>query len=238
MKKYFIIVYMILVLFALTLISSSATHNEVKVVAVGDSITFGTGDPLKKGYVGRIEDLLEESNGTNIIMSNFGIPRYTTDDTLMQLKGGKIQKEIKEANFILLYIGTNDFRKSAQYRFDQLNLEKMKAGRARFSKNLHKILDIIRSYNGTAPIFVMGLYHPYTQYKNENQIYKTIMEWNREINDVVTPYEAIAYVPTIDLFLGKPKRTCFSDSLHLNATGYDLVANRLFNRMELFNDTK
>ncbi|WP_318509006.1 GDSL-type esterase/lipase family protein [Bacillus sp. T3] len=227
MKKFTAIFSTFFVMIALVMISASAFPEQVRMVALGDSITFGTGDPQKLGYIGRFSAKYEADNGRSITISNFGIPKYTTNDTLQQLKGEHVRRSLTAAQYIILYIGTNDFRVCADYKFGDLQNEKMNRGKQRFSDNLNKILTEIRSENDTAPIVVLGLYHPYTQYKNDQQIYATINDWNKEIYDCTTKYERTIFVPTADLFFDKPKQSCFSDSLHLNGYGYELMANRL-----------
>lgn len=232
MKKFTAISSTFIVIIALVIISASAFPEQVRMVALGDSITFGTGDPQKLGYVGRFSAKYEEDNGHSITISNFGIPKYTTNDTLQQLKGEHVRQSLNGAQYIILYIGTNDFRVCADYKFGELQVGKMNRGKQKFSNNLNKILTEIRSENDTAQIIVLGLYHPYTQYKNDQQIYAAINDWNKEIYNCASKFERTIFVPTADLFLDKPKQSCFSDSLHLNGYGYDLMANRL---LETFN---
>lgn len=232
MEKYKTISLTIVVLIVLVFISTSAFPNQVRMVAIGDSITFGTGDPQSLGYIGRFTKKYNEANGHSVKLSNFGIPRYTTDDILQQLKKEQIRRSINTAHYIVLYIGTNDFRVCADYKFSKLKMKDMNRGKQKFSNNLHQILTNIRTENKSAPIVVMGMYHPYTQYHNEKEIYGVIREWNKEINRTVSQFNETTFVPTADLFLEKPKQSCFSDSLHLNGYGYELMANRLFESMD------
>jgi lysophospholipase L1-like esterase len=235
MKKFLLITIIGSMFFSITLTSSTADSDPLKIVALGDSITYGLGDPLKKGYVGRFKDRYEGYKGSRVEVANFGIPRYTTNNLIELLKYERIRREINECDYIILYIGTNDFRRCASYQFDRLDLKKMDAGKEKFSKNLQRIFAKIRKENPSAPIIVMGLYHPYTDLKKGKQIRRVINGWNREIVRVAAHYEPVTYVATMDLFLNKPKKTCFSDSLHLNAYGYELVAERLFQKFVSLN---
>ena len=164
-------------------------------------------------------------------VSNFGVPGYTTEDVLSQLKIDVVKNKLKQANMIFLYIGTNDFRKSAKYKFASINQKQVEAGKHKFSENLHHILKRIRTENDSAPIFVFGLYHPYTEYQNQKQILHLINNWNTEIAEVSSNYGPTKFIPTIDLFSGKPKKSYFSDSLHLNASGYKLMADRVLSEI-------
>ncbi|MED3623943.1 GDSL-type esterase/lipase family protein [Neobacillus thermocopriae] len=210
---------------------SSASAKEIHLTAIGDSITYGTGDPSKKGYIGRLHDALEMKTKVPVTVNNFAIPRYTTENVLNQLQDRQRKNSLKHADYIILFIGTNDFRKSARYQFNQLNLKNMNNGKVRFSANLRKILCVIRNENHSAPILVLGLYQPYGEYQNQKEILTVIEDWNKEIINVLGQIEKTYFVPTIDLFLNKSKKKYFSDSLHPNATGYQYIANRVFHHL-------
>jgi lysophospholipase L1-like esterase len=229
MKRTFFLFCIIFILFgAYTWIHrSSASTKVVNLTALGDSITYGSGDPSKMGYIERVKVELEEQKGIPVQVSNFAIPKYSTENILEQLQDGKIKRHVKNANYIILYIGTNDFRKSAGYKFDQLNVKKINEGEVKFSANLHKILEYIRSENSVAPIIVLGLYHPYVEYQNHQKILELIEHWNHEIVNVMGDFDQTIFVPTLDLFKNKPKEKYFSDSLHPNPAGYQLISNRL-----------
>lgn len=229
MKNYLLLFCMILILFGTYtgIRGSSASTKVINLVALGDSITHGIGDPAKKGYIDGIKVKLEDIQKTPVKVSNFAIPRYSSDKVLEQLQDKKINTQIKKASYIILYIGTNDFRKSANYQFNPLDVKRVNDGKVTFTTNLTKILEGIRKNNSSAPIFVLGLYQPYVEYSNRKEILSTIKDWNDEIVKVTDNFDRIEYVATLDLFQDKPKSTYFSDSLHPNPAGYKLIANRL-----------
>lgn len=222
MKK----IVVLLILFAMN-IGCSASEKEINLVAIGDSLTHGTGDPDKKGYIERVRVSLAEKKGIPVHLDNYAVPGYTTENILQQLKNRKMRRQIQKAHYLTLYIGTNDFRKSAEYQFQPLDLKKMKEGKTEFSANLHEILEKIRDENSDAPILVLGLYHPYVEYSNEQEIVEVIEAWNHEIVRVATDFEKTYFVPTLDLFVDRTKKQYFSDSLHPNPAGYELMAERV-----------
>jgi lysophospholipase L1-like esterase len=209
----------------------SAEPHSINVVALGDSISYGTGDSLRKGFVGRFKDMYEKYHGVTIDLSNFGVPKYRIEDTLKQLQDENILLRVKEANYIILNIGTNDFRKSAQYKFDHIDFYRMNEGKVKFSKSLQLALVKIRNDNASALVIVMGMYHPYTEYENHTQLFGLINNWNSEMRMIVNQFNNMIYVPTIDLFFHKPKESYFSDSLHPNSAGYELISKRLFEKL-------
>lgn len=228
MKNYIFLFCIILILFGTyTGIRGSSETKTINLVALGDSITHGVGDPEKKGYIDGVKVKLEETQNTSVKVTNFAIPRYSTDKVLEQLQDKKINAKIKKASYIILYIGTNDFRKSANHQFNPLDVKKVNEGKVTFTANLNKILDNIRRDNPRAPIFVLGLYQPYVEYSNHKEILSTIKGWNNEIVKVAGNFDSTYFVATLDLFQDKSKSTYFSDSLHPNPAGYKLIANRL-----------
>lgn len=165
-------------------------------------------------------------------MSNYAIPKYTSDDILEQLQDEEILEQLNKATYMVLYIGTNDFRKSTDHKFNPLNKKMLITERLTFSNNMHKVLKIMKRENPTAPIFVLGLFHPYVEFQNQQEILSLIEQWNSEIIDIINNFERTLYVPTLDLFKDKPKKLYFSDSLHPNPAGYQLIADRLFSHLE------
>lgn len=229
MKNYIFFFCIILVLLGTYtgIRGSSASTKTINLAALGDSITYGVGDPAKKGYIDGVKGKLEEIQNTSVKVCNFAVPRYSTDKVLEQLMDKKITAQIKRANYIILFIGTNDFRKSANYQFNPLDVKRIKEGKVTFTTNLNKIIESIRKDNSAAPIFVLGLYQPYVEYSNRKEILSTIKDWNNGIVKVAGNFDQTYFVPTIDLFQNKPKSTYFSDGLHPNPAGYQLIANRL-----------
>ncbi|MBD8067957.1 GDSL-type esterase/lipase family protein [Bacillus sp. PS06] len=221
---------MITVLFHESL--ASATPNKTNIVALGDSITYGTGDPKKIGYIGRLKDKIKNP----VIIQNFAIPKYKTNQTLDQLKSQKVIKAVQQSDYLILNIGTNDFRKSTSYSFNQIDLSEFKKGQKQYVQNLKQILVILKELNPSAPIFVFGLYDAYEDHNNSKQLNRLIINWNKQIQAVISEVDHITYVPTIDLFQGKPKTDVFSDSLHPNEKGYDILAHRLLKKMEELNE--
>lgn len=103
MRNYTILTYMVMVLMIVVLSGSSVQRNVLAVVALGDSITYGTGDPLNKGYIGRFNEQFERLKGTTVHINNYGIPGYTAENLIEQLKSEKIKKKFKN-QIISLYI--------------------------------------------------------------------------------------------------------------------------------------
>ncbi|WP_449621955.1 GDSL-type esterase/lipase family protein [Robertmurraya sp. Marseille-Q9965] len=230
MKNYFFFIILMTIVFGTYSWTMSASR-EINVVALGDSITYGTGDSKKMGYIERVRTQLEEKEGLPVFVKNYGVPRLTSENILEKLKDNTVQEEIKRANYIFLYIGTNDFRKWIKPTGDKLIAKNMMKGKTIFSQNLKKILGKLRSENSLAEIYVFGLYHPYTEFENQHEILDVIELWNHEMVNTSNNFEDTYFIPTLDLFLNKPKKEYFQDKLHPNSEGYQSIADRAMERI-------
>ncbi|TKC18815.1 GDSL-type esterase/lipase family protein [Robertmurraya kyonggiensis] len=230
MKNYFFFIILMTIVFGTYSWTMSASR-EINVVALGDSITYGTGDSKKMGYVERVKTQLEEKEGLPVFVKNYGVPRLTSENILEKLEDATILEEIKKANYIFLYIGTNDFRKWIKPTGDKLTWHNMMKGKIIFSANLQKIVEKVRNENKLAQIYVMGLYHPYTEFDNQQEILNIIELWNHEMVNVTHKFEESYFVPTLDVFLNKPKMEYFQDKIHPNSDGYQAIADRVMERI-------
>ncbi|MDQ7860843.1 GDSL-type esterase/lipase family protein [Peribacillus frigoritolerans] len=79
--------------------------DDFTVVAIGDSLTRGTGDETGKGYVGLvIEDLKSEYNRKPII-HNLGINGQVSKELVQQVRQPEVKRQIQAADVILVTIG-------------------------------------------------------------------------------------------------------------------------------------
>ncbi|MGC4377771.1 GDSL-type esterase/lipase family protein [Fictibacillus sp. Mic-4] len=217
----------LLFFFSMHIYGRDNQSNKLKIVALGDSLTYGKGDPTRKGYIGRVRDGLAKKSGRPVILNNFGISGQRSDQLLLQLRNEVVLKSLNEADDIFLFIGTNDFRKSASWNFFHLDPERMAEGQKRLQKNLAQITKIIRSQNKNAPIYIIGLYNPYMGKVDDKHCGPTIRKWNRSIYKISQETPGATYIPTFDLFTHINKNTYFFDYIHPNERGYTLISKRV-----------
>lgn len=97
----------------------------------GDSITWGSSDFEKSGWVERLKSYcIEKYDDINIY--NLGIPGSTTIDLLKRIKNEAI---IRKADIIIFAIGIND----SSYVEDKNNVDK---NLQKFNKNILKIIKL------------------------------------------------------------------------------------------------
>jgi lysophospholipase L1-like esterase len=199
--------------------------NERVLMAFGDSLTYGYGDREEEGYVGRLEDKVNSTNSKeNIHVWNYGVYGQETDGVLKQLDDLKIRTKLKEAESMIVFIGTNDLLNSNGGDLSPLHVNNIRKEKPVYIQHLHQILSILRKENKQAPILVLGLYNPYPA---NHSIEKQIDDWNHSILAETNKHTKMKYVPTNDCFKHIEKSKYFSDSLHPDKKGYDLITKKI-----------
>ncbi|PWW29529.1 lysophospholipase L1-like esterase [Cytobacillus oceanisediminis] len=197
------------------------------IVAFGDSLTYGFGDETKEGYIGRLQSKLSRAYPDKTYeIKNYGVYGYKSSDVLKQVLKPKVAQDLKEADMFIVYIGTNDLLKSNGGDLYPLHHEKLVEAKDVYEDKLNGILETLETANNDAPIILLGLYNPYP---DGDKIEKYIDHWNESIQKTAEQDESITYISTNELFKGKNKKQYFSDSLHPNGKGCELIADKILN---------
>lgn len=196
------------------------------IVALGDSLTRGTGDVGGKGYIGYLAEQLEEKTKEKIILQNLGVKGFRSEQLLDQVGQVGIQRQVKQADIITITIGGNDLFQSGQtlVNLKQQNVDKL---RKQYLVNLEKIISTIRSSNKDATIFFVGLYNPFIELNQAKVTTQAVRQWNFETSELLDKYPQTVFVPTFDLFQLKVNDYLYSDKFHPNTEGYKLIAERV-----------
>ncbi len=203
----------------------------VRVVAIGDSLTFGSGDPERTGYIGRVQQGMTTAIGQQVIVNRYGIRGYRSDQIMVHIQDVEAKQKISQANYIFLFIGTNDFIQAARRDLNSINPNEMEEKRVLFQENLTQLIAQIRQDNQFAPLVLIGMYDPYTDFVNHDQLNEILGKWNQVTKGMVNEFPKTYYVSTIDLFLDKEKKRYFKDVIHPNPAGYQIIANRVMNEL-------
>lgn len=234
MKTNRILITLVVVIALLTAVSvygntQEKDEDEKLVIAFGDSLTYGYGDEKGSGYIDTLKVKLNNQNKEEFNFDNEAIYGLESSGILTQLSDVGIRGELDEADYFILFIGTNDLINSNGGNLKNLKHEEIAIGKEDYMKNLNAIISILTEQNEQAPILLLGLYNPYPDSK---AIETVIDDWNNGINKMIKDEKRIVYIPTNDLFKGKNKKQYFSDSLHLNDKGYKLVSDRILEKYQ------
>lgn len=198
----------------------------LQIVALGDSLTRGTGDSEGKGYVGNLIANLEAKTDQKLSLTNLGIKGQTSVQLTIQVQQKEIQRQVQIADIIMITIGGNDLFRGGQALMDT-SPESLQPIEEKFNENLHTILAEIRKVNPVASIFLIGLYNPFIELENAELTSKTVRDWNYQSAEIAATYPKTVFVPTFDLFQLNVNQYLYTDQFHPNTEGYRLIAERV-----------
>lgn len=196
------------------------------MLALGDSLTRGFGDPEGKGYAGMLADLLTKKTGQEIGLDNLGVNGQTSSQLTALLQQKDVQEKAKAADTLLVSIGGNDLFRGGETLIN-LDLTRIAAIQADYNRQLQTILNKLRELNPDAAIFLIGLYNPFMEMKDSTTTSRIVRDWNAAAADTLSAYPRSILVPTYDLFQLQSRKLLYTDLFHPNAEGYRLMAERL-----------
>jgi lysophospholipase L1-like esterase len=215
--------------------SPLTTKEKIQIVALGDSLSAGTGDLSGRGYVGQTREKLEQQLGKPVfILNNLAIPGYRTYDLLKDMDAKKdIGTALSQADLILLTIGGNDLFEGGQDVLTGNSNEEgfnVKAAEERMPealKRLEQIIGSIAKQNPNTTICYVGLYHPFLDIDPKREGSATIQKWNTAAFEIANRYPNVVVVPTYDLFELNLNKYLYTDHFHPNQDGYERIADRI-----------
>lgn len=182
--------------------TKKATVKQIKLVALGDSLTQGIGDTTPAhGYPGRIATALKQKTNIPTTALNLGKEGDRSDQILKRLDTStKQQLAVRQANVIVLTTGGNDLLRVLQGAIvGHSESEVTKAVQVtvpRYEANLQALLAKVRQLNPKAALFLFGNYNPlYVYFPNFTAINTSVTTYNKVNATMVNKYNGY-YVPT------------------------------------------
>lgn len=205
---------------------SLSEQENLSILALGDSLTRGTGDSSGKGYIGYIVDDLKVKVDENLSLTNIAIKGQTSVQILTLIKQSEIQRQIKQANVIIMTIGGNDLFQSGE-GLENTSLEEVYKVKTLYLENIQTLYTAIRELNPETVVFHVGLYNPFSELSNGKMTSAVVRDWNFATAEVTEKFNNIIYVPTFDLFQLHVNDYLFNDKFHPNEIGYKLIGERV-----------
>lgn len=204
--------------------------DKIQIMALGDSLTRGTGDETGKGYAGSLKEQLSMDLKKDVFVLNQGINGYRSGDLLKDLQTKKdIRKTISESDVVVLSIGGNDlFNPGAE----DINPELIRTRLPIALASLDKVVSTLNTLNNKAPILYMGLYNAFSDLPIGSESGAIIKEWNTRAANILAKYPHGIYVQTDDLFSIQGRKYLSSDHYHPNGEGYRRIALRMAQVLE------
>ncbi len=197
------------------------------LLALGDSLARGTGDETGKGYASDFLESVRKAGAAD--MANLAVNGAESGDVARALESENVGRLAASADWILLSVGANDLSHAVprEAAMTASPLETITAARTRYASNLRRILSRLRELNSRAPIYVLGLYDPFTEERSRTRIASSIiLSWNSLIEETALSYPRVFVVPTFDLFYERPDRLS-ADHFHPNGKGHQAIAQRI-----------
>lgn len=210
--------------------AAKESQNSIKIVIMGDSIAYGTGDEKGRGFFTYLPDYLKNRTSKEISVDNIGINGLRTAGLRDELQNEKMSGLLAAAAVILVSIGGNDLRslrtqsetaKPAAFA----NLEKEYLG------NLKEVFSSIRKSSTDAYIVFVGLYNPYEELAGSLDT-KLLNTWNYDTQQIVEADAKALFIPTYDVFKFNLAKFVAPDGLHPNSQGYQTISSRIVKSME------
>ncbi|MFJ7747354.1 GDSL-type esterase/lipase family protein [Peribacillus sp. NPDC097295] len=229
MKKIVGILFIVLVICLVAYVFQAVGEkNDQRVMAFGDSLTYGKGDQEGEGY---IDDLKQKTNDSDsdkkVQFWNYGIKGQETDGVINQLEDTEINTKLDKADTFIVYIGINDLINSNGGNLKKIHDQKINDGKKEYVEHIDTILSLLLEKNTKADILVIGLYNPN---KEDMKLENHINNYNSALQERVDKDNRLKYIPTNDLFQNKDKEEYFSDEIHPNEKGYQLITNRILDK--------
>jgi lysophospholipase L1-like esterase len=195
--------------------STPEVKKNLKIAAVGDSNTVGTGIDEKDRTALSYPAQLQKKLGSRYVVTNFGVSGTTLlDTTNSPYVFHEKYKESKGSNpdIVLIMLGTNDVRSQT---WDQYEYKKQFIALVNEYKNLSSSPKV---YLVTPP----GLF-------NDGEIDLRLK--NEAVPEVYSVAEE-AGVEVIDVFSATREHSdLFLDGVHPNAEGYEIIANTVYKQL-------
>ncbi|RUS46289.1 GDSL-type esterase/lipase family protein [Cohnella sp. AR92] len=211
---------------------------EIKVVALGDSLTRGMGDETGEGYVLNAIAKLKEAFGKKArLVNNLAINGLTAARLNKQLANNGYASFLGQADLIFLTIGGNDLFRIARNggSFEQgadVSPEQLRAKLPEAEELLREAFGKLRDLNPTARIVYIGLFNPFYDVPEARAFSDSIAEWNAYAHRLTAEDGNATIVPTYDLFESHIARYLSSDHFHPNEKGYARIADRIVQALQ------
>ena len=205
------------------------------ITIFGDSITFGVGDNINRGWCDRLKKYFE-NGGQYHYLYNLGISGNTTDDILkrfdVETKARVKFKRDQDRNVIIVAIGANDSKMLGEKKTPKIEFDI-------FSNNIQALIDKAKSF--TKEVVFIGL-TPVDENLTLN--YEDTFLSNERLklfNNKIQELCKINNILFLDIFQEFSKlnyKELLSDGLHPNKEGYEemfvliksfLIQNQIIN---------
>lgn len=215
----------------------------ISIVAIGDSLTQGVGDSksVGGGYVTRLTQKVQSKYKVKAESHNYGVSGDTSQQIMARIKSDqKMHQDLPKADIITVTVGGNDFMHLLQRKGLDLTAGEIADEQVQFDKRLNQLLTDIRNYNSKAPIYLIGIYNPFSIYlSNVKNAKVAFINWNKGSAKVANKFNDTHFIDINNLYqpkgitkkiqkTGSNPYLYKKDHFHPNGTGYDMMTDKVF----------
>lgn len=207
----------------------------IELVGLGDSLTQGVGDELKKdGYIGRIQkELLQYKGIEDVVLTNTALRGRRSSQQLKIIKNGDIDHILRKADIMTMTLGGNDMMKIVKKDLFNLKVEAFQKELKSFENNYIQIIERIRLINSDAKIMIIGIYNPFSVITDEqNEFEEIVSDWNIAMATIASGDENACFVPIDNLFDSNENLVYHTDFFHPNSKGYQLMTESMMSSLK------
>ncbi|WP_125590463.1 GDSL-type esterase/lipase family protein [Companilactobacillus jidongensis] len=216
---------------------------KINIVAVGDSLTEGIGDSksVGGGYVTRLRKDVADKYKVKTNAYNYGVSGDTSNQIMTRIQNDdKMHKDLPNADIITVTVGGNDFMHLLQRKGIDLTANDISNEQTQFDERLKQLLSDIRSYNKDAPIYLIGIYNPFSIYLSNIKDAKTaFINWNKGSAEVAATVNDTYFIDINNLYMSNKAMKAVKkngvnpylfkeDHFHPNGKGYDMMTAKVF----------
>lgn len=194
-----------------------------KIVLLGDSLARGTGDELRQGIGGRLENEFRERGLPAVEVVNLGINGSQTADVAARLSQPRIREDLADAGAIVLSVGANDL-----FRTQGSREQTMRAPLAVAERILTRITEIVaelRKINPKARILIIGGYNPVPNHHYASTVNRYLGLWDQSLAAQFEEDPLVTVVKMSDVVT--PARLSRLDSFHPGGEAYSEASRRI-----------
>ncbi|WLD91556.1 GDSL-type esterase/lipase family protein [Alkalihalobacillus sp. AL-G] len=200
--------------------------NKLEYVALGDSLTLGTGTLIAPGFVPRYVESIQQTLHKNVVKNVFAKNGATSKDILTALSRQNVQNAIQDADIITISAGGNDLVRAARSYISTKQTKFFEEVFKECMKNISAILTKIFELKiaGKYPYIIrlIGLYNPFPFIVFSDD---WVQAFNRYLNSFKENNIEVADV--YPSFKKRGRKVLSIDGLHPNGKGYEIIANEL-----------
>lgn len=196
-------------------------------VALGDSLTVGSGAGLSRGFVKRYASLSERTLNNRIFVDIFAKNGMRSKELVALIKTDPyVREKIANANMITITIGGMDLLDTNRLIHKSSNFQLFQGTIDDVYHNLKIILAEIQSLKirYVSPYFIriIGVYNPYPNLHYSNY---WVNQFNNKVRSLCNN-NLVHFVDISPIFQYRPELLSI-DRLHPNRTGYRYIADQV-----------